>query len=239
MKFVSTLDFRGPDPVYMAGGDVAGIDVNAAISSQMPPMKDSVFGNIYSHFSVTGSGVTKTKAKQTLKGSGNFRLEKGTWSALKVLQQVGEKLSSIPGAKDKLGGVNITGRFKQLKSDFNIAGGRFNIVNMIADMEEANTGLTGQGFVDFDMNMNLAGKALFPSGDIPPDLRHSDGRMFIPYEIGCQANSPCLKLESTASVVGKAYLKKEGGAALKKAAEKAVEKIDNPTVKELLKKLPF
>jgi hypothetical protein len=35
--------------------------------------------------------------------------------------------------------------------------------------------------------------------------------------------------------VGKAYLKKEGGA----AAKKVLEKIDNPQVQDLLKKLPF
>jgi hypothetical protein len=48
--------------------------------------------------------------------------------------------------------------------------------------------------------------------------------------------SPCFKWETTAKVVGGAYLKKEAGQAVKKA----VENIQAPQqVKDLLKKLPF
>jgi hypothetical protein len=237
MKFNSAIDFRGADPAYQVGGEVAGLDVNAAITSQMPPMKDNLFGKIFSKFTVAGSGVTKAKAKTTMKGSGNFKLENGQWSALKVLQMVGEKLSSIPGAKDKLGGVKVSGKFRQMKSDFNIAGGRFNIVNLVGDMEEANTGLNGNGYVDFDMNLSLIGKIFAPAGgDVPAELRAPDGRAAIPYEIGGLATSPSFKYEVTAKAVGGAYLKKEAGAAVKKA----VENINAPpAVKDLLKKLPF
>ncbi|MDZ4677340.1 MAG: AsmA family protein [Oligoflexia bacterium] len=236
LNFNSTIDFRGVDPTYSASGDVSALDINAAITNQMPVMKDTVLGKVYSKFAVNGSGLSKPKVKQSMKGNGNFRIEKGTWSALKAMQGVGEKLKSIPGAKDKLGAVDISGKFKQLKSDFTISDGKFNIVGMIADMEEGNTGVNGNGFVDFDMNLSLAGKILIPGGgDVPGELKNSDGRTAIPYEMGCSATSPCLKMDGPAQIVAKAYLKKEGGAAVKKA----LEKIDNPQVKELLKKLPF
>jgi hypothetical protein len=237
ISFTSGVDFRGVDPAYTAAGDVSGVDVNAAITSQLPTLKDTVMGRIQSKFNVSGSGLAKAKVKQSMKGAGNFKIEKGSWAALSVLQQIGEKLKGIPGAKEKLGGVVVGNKFRQVKSDFNIAGGKFNILNMIADMEEANTTLNGVGYVDFDMNMMLAGKLLFPAGgETPPnDIRASDGRFSVPYEIGCQATSPCFKPEKTLQVVGGAYLKNEGA----KAAKKALEKIDNPVVQDLLKKLPF
>jgi uncharacterized protein involved in outer membrane biogenesis len=232
--FNSTVDFKPVDPAYSVGGDVAGLDVNAAASNQMPSMKDTLFGKMAAKFAVNGSGVTKTKAKQTMKGSGNFRIDNGSWSALKAMQAVGEKLKSIPGA-DKLAGISVTDKFKVLKSDFTISNGNFNIVNMIADMEGANTGLTGAGHVDFDMNMDLQGKILAPVPQPPPEIRNADGRAAVPYEISCLATAPCLKMDNTISVLAKAYGKK----ALGDAAKKALEGIDNPTVKDLLKKLPF
>jgi hypothetical protein len=234
MNFNSTIDFKGIDPVYTVGGDVAGLDVNAAASNQMPSMKDTLLGKISAKFAVNGAGVTKSKAKQTLKGNGNFRIDNGSWSALKAMQSVGEKLKSIPGA-GKLGDVNVTDKFRVLKSDFTIANGNFNIVNMIADMESANTGLTGNGHVDFDMGMNLQGKILAPLPEPPPEIRNSDGRAAIPYEVACLATAPCLKLDNTTMVLAKAYGKKALGA----AAKKALENIDNPALKDLLKKLPF
>lgn len=235
MSFTSGIDFRGADPAYQAAGEVSGLDVNAAITSQMPTLKDTVLGKLQSKFAVSGSGLSKPKVKQSMKGSGNFRLEKGSWSALSVLKQIGDKAGAIPGAKEKLGNIIISGRFRQVKSDFNISGGRFNIVNMIADMEEANTTLTGAGFVDFDMNLAMSGDMMFPGNPPSGKLRSSDGRFKIPYEIGCQATAPCVKAEKTLQVVGGAYLEDEG----KKAAKKALEKIDNPVVQDLLKKLPF
>ncbi|MCC6276990.1 MAG: AsmA family protein [Oligoflexia bacterium] len=234
VNFTSAIDFKGADPSYKASGEVAGLDINAAVTSQMPSLKDTVMGKIQSRFTVNGSGLSKAKVSQTLKGAGQFKIDNGSWSALQVMKGIGEKLSSIPGAKDKLGGISVTDKFKQLRSDFNIANGKFNIVNLVADMEGSNTGVLGHGFVDFDMNLSLEGKILAP-GQAPADLRHSDGRMAIPYEIGCKANAPCLKMEKPLQIIGKAYLKEEGG----KAIKKAVENIGNPAVQDLLKKLPF
>ena len=235
INFNSTIDFKGLDPVYTVGGDVSGLDINAATSNQMPSIKDTIFGKMAAKFAVTGAGVSKAKAKQTLKGNGNFRIDNGSWSALKVMRTIGEKLKSVPGAADKLGTVNVTDKFRDLKSDFTISNGNFNIVNLVADMEGANTGLTGNGHVDFDMNMDLQGKVLAPLNDPPPEIRNSDGRAAIPYQIACLATAPCLKMDNTVTVLAKAYGKK----ALGSAAKKALENIDNPAVKDLLKKLPF
>jgi len=248
-----SVDLKPNDIVYKAGGDVNGIDINAAIASQMETLKDTVKGKTFAKFEVGGAGVTKTKAKATLAGHGNFRLEGGSWSALSVLQQIGEKLKSIPQAKDKLGGVQVSGRIRKATSDFTIGGGRFNILNLVADLEEANTGLTGQGYVDFDKNLSLAGKILTPASDpkMPSSLKAADGRAALPYEIGCLATSPCFKAEKTIGPIAQAYgkeeLKKAASQGLQKLKEnvkderiqKVLEKVDANTVNDALKKIGF
>jgi uncharacterized protein involved in outer membrane biogenesis len=236
-SFNTSVDFRGDDPAYTAGGQVSGIDINAAVSNQMPIAKDSIFGKAFAKFDVAGVGLSKAKVNSTLKGKGNFRIDNGSWSAFKAMQQVGEALKKIPGAQGALGNINVSDKFKELKTDFTIANGRLNITNMIADMEGARTTLTGQGFVTFDMDLSLAGKVTTPGGgDIPNDLKSADGRLSIPYELGCKATAPCPKLEPTAKLVAGAYAKKMGGQAVKKALQ---DSIHNDAVKDILNKLPF
>jgi uncharacterized protein involved in outer membrane biogenesis len=233
----ATIDFRGADPTYVLGGQLSNIDVNAAITNQMPVAKDSLFGKAFAKFDINGAGITKAKVTNALKGKGNFHIDNGSWSALKAMEQVGSALQKIPGAQSAIGGVNITDKFKQLKSDFTINNGKLNIVNMIAEMEGARTAITGGGYVDFDMNMDLQGKIATPAGDdIPKDLKGPDGRLTVPYEIACKATAPCLKMDAAVKLVATAYAKKVGGDALKKAIE---NNTNNQTVKDLLNKLPF
>jgi hypothetical protein len=204
----------------------------------MPMAKDTLFGKTMGKFSIEGAGVTKTRAKQTLTGSAHMEIQNGSWSSLTAMKTLSEKVSSIPvqSIKDQLGKINITDKFRQLKTDIKIAGGRFNIVSMIADMEGTNTTINGTGWIDFDMNNSIAGQIFTPvGGEIPPKNRAADGRMRIPYEIGCKINSPCLNLSQATKEIGEGLLKEQGA----KAIKKAVEKIDNPQVQELLKKLPF
>lgn len=226
IAFASKINFNGRDPSYSANGSVTKLDVNKAITNQMPSLKDSLMGQMNANFNVKGSGVSKPKVKKTLTGSGKFRLDNGSFSALKPLKMLGEKLKSIPGAKGALGGVKVSEKFKKLNATFKIAGGRFNIVNMIGDLEQARTTLTGQGFVDFDQNMNLAGDVIAPiGGDIPPSLKSSDGRFKIPYLLQCKVKSPCPKWDRTISKIGEAYAKHEGKKILKKEGEKAIKKL--------------
>jgi uncharacterized protein involved in outer membrane biogenesis len=235
--FNATIDFRGVEPSYFAGGQVMGIDINAAITNQMPVAKDSLFGKASARFDVAGAGLSKTKVTSTLKGKGNFHIDSGSWSALKAMQAIGESLKKIPGAQAALGGINFTDKFKACKADFTIANGRINIVNMLADMEGAKTTITGQGYVDFDQNLSLSGKITTPAGsDIPNDIRSADGRLSIPYELGCKANAPCPKMDNSIRLVATAYAKKFGGDAVKKAIQ---DNVKDPAVKDLLKSLPF
>ena len=239
-RFTSTIDFRGVDPSYSVGAEVNGLDINAAVTNQMPPAKDTILGKVIAKFDIAGMGLSKSKVTQNLKGKGNFRIENGSWSALMALKMIGEKM---PGPlKDKMGGIQtLPIEFRSLKSDINISGGHLTIVNMVSDMEGSNIGVTGQGFIDFDMNEDLRLTLLLP---IPKgtfdDLRSADGRVKVPASIGCKVSSPCpTHLDETGQLLAVSLAKNQGKKAAVDAAKKAIENIDNPQVKDLLKKLPF
>jgi uncharacterized protein involved in outer membrane biogenesis len=239
-SFTSSIDFRGADPVYSVSAEVSGMDVNAAISNQMVSAKDSLFGKLNSKFEVSGSGLSKAKVTQNLKGKGNFRIDNGSWSALAALKAVGDKLKSFTGA-DKLAGIQITDKFRDLKSDFTIAGGHFNIVNMVADMEGANTTLNGAGWVDFDMNIDLDGHMIVPNSDVegtPPEFRVAGGRASYPYGITDKITSPRPKMDKFKDIA-LAYAKMGGKKAVVDVVKKALGGSDNQQVKDLLKKFSF
>ncbi|MBK9293649.1 MAG: AsmA family protein [Oligoflexia bacterium] len=237
VSFTSMIDFKNTEPAYQVNADVGGIDINAALTNQMPMAKDTLFGKTFGKINLLGAGVTKTRVKQTLKGTINAEIKNGSWSSLTAMKQISEKLASLPGdLKNKVGGINVTDKFRQLKANINVANGRFNITNLVADMETNNTTITGQGWVDFDMNNEISGYIIAPGGSgLPAKYKNSDGRMKIPFDIGCKITMPCLKLERFIKDVATEAVKQEGA----KEIKKAIEKIENPQVKELLKKLPF
>lgn len=236
-NFTTTIDFKAAEPAYQVSGDVSGVDINAAVTNQMPVAKDTIFGKTYGKINLSGAGVTKARAKATLRGTIKTEIKNGSWSSLTAMKQIGEKLASLPGGiKDKVGGINITDKFRQLKADINVSNGKFNITNLLAEMEANNTTVNGQGWVDFDMNNEIGGRIMAPGGQgLPAKNKTADGRMNIPYDIGCKLTSPCFKADRLLKELGEAVLKEEGTKVLKKA----IEKIDNPQVQELLKKLPF
>ncbi len=238
VQFVSSVDFKGAEPTYQASGDVKGLDINAAISNQMPMAKDTLFGKTLGKFSIAGSGISKPRVKQSLTGTAHLEIQNGSWNSLNAMKQISEKLSGIPiqAVKDQIGKINVTDKFRQLKSDIKIGNGKFNITSLIADMEGPNTTITGTGWVDFDMNNDINGHLITPAGNgIPAKNRTADGRLNLPFEVGCKISSPCLNLSQAFKEIGEGALKDQGVKALRKAAEK----IDNPQLKQLLDKLPF
>jgi hypothetical protein len=134
----------------------------------------------------------------------------------------------------------LTDKFRDLRSDFNIAGGHFNIVNMVADLEGANSTLTGNGWVDFDMNEDIDGRLIVPNPDpgTPAEYKVAGGRASYPIGMGCKVTAPCPKMDKFKDIAV-AYAKDTGKKAAVDAVKKALGGSDNQQVKDLLNKLPF
>ncbi len=247
-----SVDFNGKDPSYKLAGGVKDFDIDEAIVSQFADLKGFLTGKAFANFDVSGSGVAPSKVKMSLSGQGQFDIKDGTWSALTALQKIGEKLQQVPGAKEKLGGAKIGNRFKTLSGKFTIGGGQMNLVNVTMELAEGNTGLIVNGKVGFDKSMELSGKLMMPSADIPKKLQGPDGRVQIPIEIRGALMSPDVQWEKTLAPIAAAYGEHEAKKALGKAAEQGLQKLkenvkdenikkilENQNAKDLLKKIGF
>lgn len=234
-----SVDFKGVEPAYAVSGNVKDLEIDEAVVSQMPDMKDFISGRTFANISITGAGVAPSRVKANLKGSGNFEIKNGKWSGFSPLKVIGEKLSSIPGAKDKLGGVNVGNKFRQLKSQFDIRDSKMILKDTIAELEEARTTITAEGYIGFDKTMKVNGMILAPVSNPPPKINNGDGRAKIPYEVSGSVSSPATNWGATLGPVGQAYLEEEGKKVLKKGLEKVQESLQDGKIKDLLKGINF
>ena len=235
----ANIDFKAAEPSYNISGNVKDLEINSAVVSQFPDLADFISGRTFANLSVSGSGVAPSKVKSNLRGNGNFEIKGGRWSGLSPLKMIGEKLQSLPGAKDKIGNVVVGNKFRQLKSQFEIRDSKLILKDAVADLEEARTTLTAQGHIGFDKNMKVEGTILTPVNNPPSRINNGDGRAKIPYEIAGAVNSPSTNWGATLGPVGQAYLEEEGKKVLKKGLEKVQESIKNDKIKDLLKGINF
>ncbi len=228
-------DFNAKDPSYKIQGQVDSMDVNAAISNQFPDLKDSLKGLLSGKMNISGSGSKLSEVKRNLVGSGDVQIDKGSWSALAGLKMLAEKLSSIPGAKDKVAGVVIADRFKTAKSKFTIREGKIFLENAEADMEGSKTTLYPTGWVSFEKTLDIQGQILAPVQNPPADLRAGDGRAKIPFpHLTGSVTGPNADFDPTLKALAQAYVKDEGAKAVSQGLQKLKENVKDENVKKIL-----
>lgn len=225
------IDFSQRKPSYSFKAKVQKLDTNKAMVSQFKDLDKTLTGLANASFEIKGSGVTMDDLNKNLNGRGNMNVENGSWSGLGVLKAVGDKLKSIPKAGEMVSGIKISDKFKTLKSDFSIGGGRFNILNGIMEMEGANTSVTLNGFVAFTKDMLMKGDIVAPMGQVPKKMSTSDGRGKVPYEVKGTVDNPKVDWDKTLGPVATAFAQQEG----EKLIKKEVDKIKNDAVKKLFK----
>ncbi len=232
------IDFREKKPTYSFNADVQKLDTNSAVVSQFKDLDKSITGLANANFFVKGTGVSMDDLNKNLTGKGNINVQGGTWSGLAGLKMIGEKLKSVPGAGG-ISNVNVSDKFRTLKSDFTIGGGKMNVVNAIMDMENSNTSLNMNGYVAFTKDMLMKGDIIAPVQNAPDDLRSKDGRGRIPFEVGGKVNSPQVNWGATLGPLTTAYAKQEGKKAVQKGVEDLKKNIQNDDVKKLLNNIHF
>lgn len=238
VKAFMQFDMSNPTPSYQMTADVSGIDINQAVVSQFKELDKAITGKANGNIIVSGVGLKTAQVKNNLKGSGKFNIKDGAWSGAVPLKKIGERLSKIPKAGDKLGGLKVDDRFKAFNVDFSIQNAAINIQKALIDTMEANTAIEASGVVDFDQNMKMKGNILAPVKDVPKDLKTADGRGKIPFELSGKATAPEVEWEKTVQVIAKAYAKDEGKKLIEKGTEKLKEKAGEK-VKELFKGIKF
>lgn len=227
-------DFNAKSPAYKINGNVNGVDINAAVTSQFPDLKDTVKGQAWSKMAITGEGAKLSEVKRNLRGNGDFRIEKGSWSALAGMKMLAEKLSSNPQVRDKIGGVAIEDRFRTAKAGFSIKESKLFIEKAELDMEGSRSTVFMSGWINFEKMLDLKGEVHAPLANPPPDLRAADGRAKLPFEAEGPMTGPNFKWDATVKAVANAYLKDEGAKLVTKELQKLKENVKDDNVKKLL-----
>ncbi|MEC9283679.1 MAG: AsmA family protein [Bdellovibrionota bacterium] len=231
---VSMVNIKPKKPTYEMKARVAGLDVVEATDAFVPDLKGSLTGLLEADFQLSGIGASEADVREHLEGKGGFNLKEGTWSGLQAMKIVGEKLSSINGAKDKASQVKIGNEFKEFKGNFVISKSVFTLTNFNMDLKEARTAVVGKGTVNFDLNANMIASIIAPLKNPPPKIRYSDGRAELPIEITGPVSSPKIDWQKMLNKVAGAYAERAGKKAIAKEKKKVEKKIEQEA-KKLLK----
>jgi uncharacterized protein involved in outer membrane biogenesis len=227
------MNYKLSAKTFSMKGKISGIDVNEAITSQAPDLKNSLVGSLNADFSLKSSGAAAADYKKNLTGEGVFTLKDGSWSALYALKMIGEKLAGIPGAKERIGDLKVGDKIQTGKSNFKIANQNIQLWSTIIDMKDTKATVIGGGDVGFNKQLKFKGFLIAPLGSPPPELKNSDGRAKIPFEVSGAVNSPNVNWNVTTDAVAKAYLKQEGGKALEKLIK---DNIQDENIKKIIEK---
>jgi uncharacterized protein involved in outer membrane biogenesis len=234
------VDLAAAKPSYQFKTDMAGLDINSAIVSQFKDLDKSLTGLASGQLIVNGAGIEEADVKRTLKGSAQFNVKNGTWSGASALKTIGEKLSKIPKAGEALGKLELGDKFKTLNADMIIQNGLIDITKSRADMEDTGASVDTTGTIGFDKRLNLKGDIYAKINNIPKDLKASDGRARIPFEIHGMADAPDVNWQKTVGVVAKAYAKDEGKKVINQQVDKLKDKLlKDENVKKLFKGFKF
>lgn len=219
-------------------GSVRGLQVEDAIEQFKPELKGVLSGFLQSQYRISLSGKSTQEYMSSLQGTGHVSMNQAHWSGVSQIKKIGEKLKSIPAVANKIGEIKVGDTFKKLESDFEISQQVFHIRSLTGDMEESNVSITGDGHVDFNLNILLRGLLLAPLSNPPQELRAADGRAKIPYEIKGKASEPTLNWDLSTNAVAKAYLKGEGTKTINNEIKKLKENVKDERLKKLLEKVP-
>jgi uncharacterized protein involved in outer membrane biogenesis len=100
--FSGTLDGNaratlGAEPVFNAGLNLHGIDVQQALISQKSKAADTVRGQLTGQVRVAGRGDTFDKIKPTLSGNGQMAVANGKLIGVNIAAQAMRKVQGVPG----------------------------------------------------------------------------------------------------------------------------------------------
>lgn len=231
---VSNINIKPKKPNYELKARVAGLDVVDATDAFVPDLKGSLTGLLEADFQLSGTGASEADIREYLSGKGGFNLKDGTWSGLQAMKIVGEKLSSINGAKDKASQVKIGNEFSEFKGDFVIAKSVFSLTSFNMDLKEARTAVIGRGTVNFDMQANMLASIIAPLNNPPPKIRYKDGRAELPIEITGPVSTPKIDWQKMLKKVTGAYAEQAGKKVIEKEKKKVEKKLEQEA-KKLLK----
>lgn len=194
---VSRVDMSSGEPEFRVIADLNNVDVKRALQGQ-GKLGKIMRGRLSSSLDISGTGMGFESISRTLKGKGNVRIERGSFTNFSLLNN----LSLLTG----FAGLNISNRestpFDLLKGEFNLAEGRVNTHPVTLSFGEY--GLSASGHIGLDKSLAYEvqvtlGEALsrkIGGGGVGAFFMNRQGRMVVPLTLKGTISKPTVSVNA-------------------------------------------
>lgn len=194
----------------------------------------------FNTFEGRGTSYLEMDFAQGLKAIFEFEIKDGKWPIEKLKESLVKKVPNIPKAKEMVSDIDIDDDFESLKGNVLIQNGITNIQNLEMNIPTSKANVKAAGVINAKNALKVNGNVVIPLDNVPADLRNSDGRGKIPFEVLGTIDTPRVNWEKMVELVVHAYSKDEGKKIIKKEVEKLKEKLKkDERLKDLIKDIKF
>ncbi|MES2768358.1 MAG: hypothetical protein V4596_04365 [Bdellovibrionota bacterium] len=191
-------------------------------------------------FEGKGASFLEMDFSQSLKAIFEFEVKNGVWPVEKIKGELEKKTASIPQAKKMIEDIDIDEKFETLKGKILLQNGITNIQELFMDIPESKVEVRASGIINTKNALKIDGNFILPLDNVPGELRSSDGRGKIPFDVIGTIDNPKINWEKMIELVVHAYTKDEGKKIIKKEVNKLKEKLmKDEKIKELIKGIKF
>jgi AsmA protein len=180
MQLEGEYAFKETLPRFAVASKVQGIDVKALYGALDPQAEHDIRGRMNADMKLAGAGKTWEEIKPNLHGQGDAEVLQGALLNFNIAEGALTGITGIPGLTNM---INPALRkkypetfeakdteFKELKADFDLAGGRTNVKNL--RISAADFIVQGNGWVDFNRKVDFQSTINF-SQPLSADLAKS------------------------------------------------------------------
>lgn len=194
----------------------------------------------FNTFDGRGKSYLEMDFTQNLKAIFEFEVKDGKWPVETLKEGLIKKVPNIPKAKEMVADIDLDDDFESVKGNILIQNGITNIQNIEMNVPTSKANIKATGTINTKNALKLGGNVVVPLDNVPADLRNSDGRGKIPFEVLGSIDNPRVNWEKMIELVVHAYSKDEGKKIIKKEVERLKEKLKkDERLKDLIKDIKF
>lgn len=260
-----SIDFKPALPQYDFSAAVSRFDLQKAVESQMPSLKNTVIGNLSFQANGNGKSLDPDKALKNFNLKGNFSITDAQFATIDVAKMASEAIEKslskvsekVPGIKDKVGKKlsDRESKYDKMSGTFTMASGIFSAPDFFAQSAK-DQGVDLKGATRLDLvqqkidakwwvidtwNRTGAESVGFEvSGTTVPKVLAEKGQpVQFPVTVGCELTKPCYNYSEVPEHFVKVAVKNTTSAVKDRVKQEAKDKVKDVIKeqgKDLLKK---
>jgi hypothetical protein len=187
-----------------------------------------------------GTSYAQMEFSPGMNGLFEFEVRDGVWPVDKIKNILQQKIQNIPRADKLLSQLDISEKFESLKGSMNLENGITTIESISMNIPKNKAEAKASGTIDAKNNLKINGNIILPLDNVPAELKISDGRASIPFEVLGSTEAPAMNWDKTITYVVHAYSKDEGKKIIKEQVNRLKEKLmKDEKIKDFIKGIKF